>query len=156
MGGAYWSSLHQKGDETATLMIPGTGASSITVAALDAAHGILPTSGLGPTLADVRKPDIAALGAHVGAPNWLGACVAENRADVDYAGDSGTSFAAPLVAGAIALQLEKVATPPSCKEIKRRLLKAAMVPLQNVHRDSHGRLMLPFNPPTTQTEREQA
>lgn len=93
-----------------TITVPGTSADVITVAAMTAAAGaaIYQDGSKGPTLGGVTKPDIIAPGVNIAAAR------AGTPGDVMPNGESGTSFAAPHVAGVIALALSAFhKKPPS-------------------------------------------
>lgn len=103
-----------RGPNPATITKPGDDPWVITVGAIDdvgtvgTADDLLPSfTGRGPTLADALiKPDLVAPGAHVTSLEAPGSAIAElfpSTVGSGYRRGSGTSFAAPAVAGAAAL-----------------------------------------------------
>jgi Subtilase family len=141
-----------KADNACTITIPGTSDKIITVGGFVTKFlpeervrkgELAPGSSLGPTRATTgtRKPDITAPGFKI---ESAGRRVPPN---VNYLIDNGTSFAAPHVAGAIALLLEK---EPGLKqdEIKSILLTSTQPPDEftgALPNDSwgHGKLDVP-------------
>ncbi|KAI9991687.1 hypothetical protein PInf_017036 [Phytophthora infestans] len=85
------------GPNCGTIASPGDSASVITVGATDINDGLASFSSKGPTVRGLRKPDVAAPGALVLSSCWTD--------DASYCFKSGSSMAAPHVAGAIALYL---------------------------------------------------
>ncbi|OGC92285.1 MAG: hypothetical protein A2W25_14835 [candidate division Zixibacteria bacterium RBG_16_53_22] len=85
-GNAFWRKI----------IPPADGDSVIAVGGVDRSGAILSFSSRGPTADGRIKPDFCALGNAVFHANYVGG----------YATSSGTSFAAPLIAGGIALLLE--------------------------------------------------
>lgn len=107
-------------DEEMTLSIPGTAQSVVTVGAVDAFKPIRVGgfSSYGPTRDGQKKPLVCAPGVQVRA--------AEGGTDQDVSLKSGTSMAAPHVAGAIALLLSRAAKAgriPSGSQIISTLLQ---------------------------------
>ncbi len=101
-------------DEHNTLLAPADGEFVITVGGVNSSGNRVSFSSVGPTADGRTKPDIAALGLSV----W----VASSNNDNGYVQASGTSFAAPLVAGSIALLLE--AFPNAAPQNIREALKS--------------------------------
>ena len=91
-----------------TITVPGTSEDVITVAAIAAEEGglIYADGSKGPTLDGVMKPDIVAPGIAIAAAQ------AGTEKDAMPKGESGTSFAAPHVAGTIALALSAFRKKP--------------------------------------------
>jgi subtilisin family serine protease len=84
-----------------TITVPGTSTDVITVAAAsaDGAGLVYADGSMGPSLSGIVKPDIVAPGVAITAAQ------PGTRTDLMAKGESGTSFAAPHVSGAIALAL---------------------------------------------------
>jgi subtilisin family serine protease len=102
-GGSLPSSFLNHMSEKMTLSIPGTARSVITVGAIKAAEptAVGSFSSYGPTRDDRRKPEVSAPGIDIKA--------ATGGTANDARLESGTSMAAPHVAGAIALVLSRAA-----------------------------------------------
>jgi subtilisin family serine protease len=118
-GGGVPSEFTSYQNPATTVTVPGTAATVITVAAVEAVDptDIGPFSSCGPTRNNGKKPDVAAPGVAVRAAR--GGTVNESRVE------SGTSMAAPHVAGAIALVLSRNAgrgSPRSASQIQRTLI----------------------------------
>lgn len=95
----------QSPDSTSnTIAVPATGLRVIAVGGHDRASPlpfITPESGVGPSRDGRVKPDITAVGTFIRSPSYL--FVNTTSPGDNYEGSAGTSMAAPLVAGAIAL-----------------------------------------------------
>jgi len=114
-----------------TLNVPATARRVLAVASLDAAPEVAALrvsdfSGRGPSRAPgVPKPELAAIGAFVTAPSMRG--LITGAAPVMSAG--GTSFAAPQVAGAVALYCERIhamtGLAPAAADIRQALCESA-------------------------------
>ena len=81
-----------------TIDSPGDAILPITVAALDKDLSLAPYSSRGYTSDGRVKPDVAAIGSNIMAPN--------KGTGTGYTSKSGTSMATPLMAGIVALTLE--------------------------------------------------
>ncbi len=80
------------------ITVPADAESVITVGAIDAGNGLATFSSLGPTADNRIKPDVVARGINV--------VVASSNDPNSYESRNGTSFSAPLVAGACVLLLQ--------------------------------------------------
>lgn len=106
-----------------TLIAPADGKYVITVGAVDINGNYLSFSSYGPTADGRIKPDLCALG--------TGVVIASNSNIENFtSGGSGTSFSAPLTAGAIALLLEAYPrlTPHDVREAIRKTASQATTP----------------------------
>ncbi len=121
--------------EKMTLTVPGTAYSVITVGAIVAGDPIMVgiASSYGPTRDDRRKPEVVAPG--------IGIKAARGETADDVIDKSGTSMAAPHVAGAVALVLSKVArsgrTTPSATQISA-VIRETTKNYSGVHDRGHG------------------
>jgi hypothetical protein len=109
-----------------TIGVPGTARLPITVGNHTKAVPpvIWGTSALGPTRDGRIKPDIAAVGRQVSAPSSRN----RNGADASqplHARGTGTSFSAPLVAGACALLFQCRGASATCADLKQILTETA-------------------------------
>ncbi|MEA3012713.1 MAG: hypothetical protein QOD42_1258 [Sphingomonadales bacterium] len=130
-------------EERCTITVPGTTQYVITVGAVEVNADLIAqtNSSMGPTLANVQKPDLVAPGvAIVGAG-------AGSRSGAEPFARFGTSLAAPHVAGSIALVLSawaKKSEPdgiPNQTVIRRHLLdSSAWFSVEGDHQLGHGRL----------------
>ena len=122
-------------NEWMTLTVPGTAYSVITVGAITARNPIAVgiASSYGPTRDDRRKPEVVAPGIGIKA-----ACGETADGVIEK---SGTSMAAPHVAGAVALVLSKVArsgrTTPSATQISA-VIRETTKNYSGVHDRGHG------------------
>ena len=122
-------------NEEMTLTVPGTGYSVITVGAITAGTPIMVgvASSYGPTRDDRKKPELVAPG--------IGIRAARGETADDVIEKSGTSMAAPHVAGAVALVLSKVArsgrTTPSATQISAAIRETTKN-YAGVHDRGHG------------------
>ncbi len=135
---------HVSGSRT-TLSFPGTGVRTIVVANyehLKVPVNVAGSSGRGPTRDGRRKPELAAPGTAI-----VASCALGGRPDGDggkypmRVAKSGTSMAAPHVAGAVALILQRHPTL-TASDIQTALIKSArrVGPHNFTPRWGHGRL----------------
>jgi len=118
--------LRANADSRTTTGTIANGRSTIVVGAYNGhsrTRELAPFSSAGPTRDGRRKPDIVAPGVQVLAAR--SAPRGSRRSPGLLARKSGTSFAAPHVAGAVALCLESTGHPPASEEIRAALLKTA-------------------------------
>ena len=102
-----------------TVTAPGSSRKAITVGAADPEYQFYTYSSCGPTRECVCKPEVTAPGTNV-----MSCAVTWNRGRY-YARKSGTSMAAPVISGAVALLLEKE-TDLTNTEVKIRLKEASV------------------------------
>jgi subtilisin family serine protease len=128
--------------EAATLGSPAEAPSALAVGAVDPDDGLAGFSSTGPSQGDVAlKPEITAPGVGIIAPRAQGTEPGEPVGD-DYVKLSGTSMAAPHVAGAAAALLERFPTM-SPAQLKATLVGAASPnPALGVYQQGGGRLDL--------------
>jgi hypothetical protein len=126
--------------DTETVAVPATASRPISVGAHDgtAVPAILPFSGCGPSRDERIKPEIAAPGSNiVGASlrdmNLMSPGPLESPFPV-----SGTSYAAPIVAGAAALLFECRGMGLTCSDIKQILTDLAGPPAAAVPSNAFG------------------
>jgi subtilisin family serine protease len=133
----WWADLTGAVQHTHTLSDPACGRSVLSVGACQktipanpaAGEAITDYSGAGPTLDGRIKPEIVAVGGTSGGGVFSGARVqsaASNR-NSDWVGKYGTSMAAPLVAGAVALLFEAYRLPPLNQQLNQDTIKALLI-----------------------------
>jgi serine protease AprX len=110
-----------------------------TVAAGD--DTVAPFSSVGPTSAGLIKPDLVAPGTHILSSRSVGSTVAttypDSQVGATYFRGSGTSFAAPQVAGAVALLLQE--RPNLSNNHIKGMLKRTAVALPDAPQTSQGK-----------------
>lgn len=112
-------------DDSITVTVPGTTENVVCVGAVQVHSSMKPhpESSYGPTRKGLEKPTIVAPGVNI-------RCARAGTADgVDPGGSgaaSGTSFAAPHVAGAVALALSARAKPPDKMQLNARQIEQAL------------------------------
>lgn len=119
-----------------SVMIPGTSRKVITVGAVNdryagGRHLVQRYSGCGPTGNCVCKPELVAPGTDVNS------CSTKWRSGIFYSRKSGTSMAAPVVSGLIALLLEQE-PELSNVEVKMRLYRSCMLLQETKSRQGWG------------------
>lgn len=135
----------KNGTVSGTISTPGILADAITVGAYHNSHTeeldddrMWGDSSLGPTHPDgLAKPDLVAPGSHVVSVSASGSDLSKNNPSWGaYHLDSGTSMAAPMVGGALALMLQVNAklTQRAAKEI----LQSTAVPFEGVSPMAQG------------------
>ena len=135
--------------DAGTIGVPGTARRLITVGAHDASGGpcqlassstpaIDPDSGCGPTRDGRIKPEIAACGNLLGALAWNRNQSQPDGYPLSDSSYAGTSFSAPLVAGAAALLFECRGGNLSASDIKQLLIASAKPPAAGVPSNAFG------------------
>ena len=136
-GALFVVSAGNSGPDPYTLGAPGTADAALTIGAVDASDHLADFSSAGPRMNDeALKPDMTAPGVDVLAARsqhiWWG--------EGYYYTDSGTSMAAPHVAGAAALLAQKHPAW-SARQIKDALMSTSVpTPDYNAYRAGSGRL----------------
>lgn len=127
------------GDGPRTLWSPGSAPEALTVGAVDKEDQLANFSSRGPNLDGTPKPDITGPGVDITAALSTQSSVPPSE---DYVSNSGTSMAAPHVAGAAALVLQQ---HPDWSGARLKALltgSAEPSPLLNVHQQGAGRVDL--------------
>jgi subtilisin family serine protease len=127
---------------SSTVSTPGTADSALTVGAVDSGDHLAGFSSTGPRFGDAAlKPDVVAPGVDIIAARASG-IVAAQPFDDFYMYDSGTSMAAPHVAGAAAIL--KAARPDlTGPQLKAILMGSAQAAGNPVHSEGSGRIWIP-------------
>ncbi|GLZ41832.1 S8 family serine peptidase [Actinokineospora sp. NBRC 105648] len=126
------------GPNPGTITSPGSAEAALTVGAVDRADKIASFSGRGPRIGDAgAKPDITAPGVGI-----VAARSSASPGDGLYAADTGTSMAAPHVAGAAALLAQQ--HPDWTGEQLKAVLMASAKPgvSQTIYQEGLGRVDL--------------
>jgi hypothetical protein len=135
-GHRKWSSPNSTAN---TIAVPATGLRVIAVGGHDGA-GPPPTitlsSGVGPTRDGRVKPDITAVGSFIRSPSYL--FVNATNPGGNYESSAGTSMAAPLVAGAIALLFQCRGPNLTSSAVKQLLQNTAGMPAGGVPSNQFG------------------
>lgn len=119
------------GPEPGTVAVPGTSRKVITVGALTGDGKGIGCSGQGPTEACVVKPEVAAPGYQIISCNNI-----SRMKQKAYTVKSGTSMAAPVAAGAVALLLSKY---PDMSNVEVKLkFRSSCMPLHGVEEAGWG------------------
>lgn len=133
------------GPEDGSITLPGISRKVITVGACEAEDVRIADpghpqeySGCGPTDDCIKKPDISAPGNHIYSCNYR----YPRFSRLPYIKKSGTSMATPVIAGAVALLLEKYPTMPNI-EVKLRLWNSCEDLGLPINRQGHGRIDMP-------------
>ncbi|MDG4783651.1 S8 family serine peptidase [Micromonospora sp. WMMD961] len=136
-GALFVVSAGNGGPDPYTLGAPGTADAALTIGAVDASDHLADFSSVGPRANDeALKPDMTAPGVDVLAARSQHLPWGEGY----YRVDSGTSMAAPHVAGAAALLLQKHPTW-SARQIKDALMSTSVrTPDYNAYQAGSGRL----------------
>lgn len=132
-------SAGNEGGETLTIKSPGSAPAALTVGAVDKQDALAGFSSRGPTLDGVPKPDITGPGDDITAAQTT---QSEEPSSEGYTSKSGTSMAAPHVAGAAALVLQQHPDWTGAR-LKALLTGSAKPnPLLNAHQQGAGRVDL--------------
>lgn len=124
-----------------TVSTPGAASSALTVGAVDDADEVAPFSSRGPRALDQAiKPDVTAPGVEILAARAAG--TREDSGEGEYVAWSGTSMAAPHVAGAAAV-LKQARPELSGQQLKAVLMGSARHTSGTVFDEGAGRIYLP-------------
>lgn len=131
-----------KGGTATTVSTPGTADSALTVGAVNDFDNLTSFSSIGPRFGDwAIKPDIVAPGDGIVAARAKGAKIG-SWIDEYYMAESGTSMAAPAVAGAAAI-LQAEEPELSAQAIKSVLMGSANPTPNHVFAQGSGRVWIP-------------
>lgn len=132
-------SAGNKGPGVSTVSAPSIAPHALSVAAVDFIGGTASFSSRGPSFNGTVKPEIAAPGVNVVAARATGVAIGTIQSDPRYTALSGTSMAAPHVAGAAAV-LAQEHPDWSADRLKHTLMSTATAPAANqgVHEVGSG------------------
>ncbi|MFJ6851178.1 S8 family peptidase [Streptomyces sp. NPDC091271] len=132
-------SAGNNGPGVSTVSAPSIAPHALSVAAVDFVGGTASFSSRGPSFNGTVKPEIAAPGVNIVAARATGVAIGTIQSDPRYTALSGTSMAAPHVAGAAAV-LAQEHPEWSADQLKHTLMSTATAPAadQDVHEVGSG------------------